>query len=65
MYAGYMRTKRVDHYEVLGVAKDASLKDINTAYKKLALKYHPDKTGDEENYANKFREVCTYIRTTT
>ena len=34
-------------YEVLGVPKDADEKDIKKAYKKMALKHHPDKGGDE------------------
>jgi DnaJ family protein A protein 2 len=34
-------------YEVLGVPKDANEKDIKKAYRKLAVKHHPDKGGDE------------------
>ena len=40
-------------YDVLGIQKDASEGDIRKAYKKLAIKYHPDKGGDEE----KFKEI--------
>jgi DnaJ homolog subfamily A member 2 len=39
-------------YETLGVAKDADENEIRKAYKKLALKNHPDKGGDVEKVAN-------------
>ncbi len=49
-------TAKRDYYEVLNVAKDASKKEIKKAYRKLALKYHPDrnKAPDSEE---KFKEV--------
>jgi molecular chaperone DnaJ len=43
-----------DYYEVLGVSKDASADEIKKAFRKLAVKYHPDKDGGDEA---KFKEV--------
>ena len=45
-----------DYYEVLGVDKNASDAEIKSAYRKLAKKYHPD-VSKEENAAEKFKEI--------
>ncbi len=45
-----------DYYEVLGVKKDASEAEIKSAFRKLAKKYHPD-VSKEENAAEKFKEA--------
>ncbi|KAJ5678450.1 uncharacterized protein N7477_004083 [Penicillium maclennaniae] len=50
-----------NHYTVLGVARNATLQDIRSAYKKLALKLHPDKAGDGKESTAKFRKVAEAV----
>lgn len=52
-----MSEKR-DYYEVLGVAKNADDAEIKKAYRKLALKYHPDKNPDDAGAEEKFKEAA-------
>ena len=48
-----------DFYELLGVERTANQGQIKSAYRRMAMKYHPDKNPGNEEAAEKFKEVST------
>jgi len=46
-----------DYYEILGVSRDASEEDIKKAYRRLALKYHPDRNPGDKEAEERFKEI--------
>lgn len=52
-----------DYYETLGVSKNASADDIKKAYRKLALKYHPDRNPGDKTAEEKFKEISIAYET--
>ena len=52
-----MAENKRDYYEVLGVQKSASADEIKKAYRKAAMKYHPDRNPGDKEAEAKFKEV--------
>ena len=52
-----MAENKRDYYEVLGVSKDAGTDEIKKAYRKMAMKYHPDRNPGDKEAEEKFKEI--------
>jgi len=50
-------SRHIDYYKALGIKKEASEAEIKSAYRKLAMKYHPDKNPGDKNAENRFKEI--------
>ena len=52
-----------DHYETLGVARDATAEEIKKAYRRLARQYHPDTNRDDPNAEERFKQITVAYET--
>ena len=53
-----------DYYDILGLSKSASESEIKSSYRKLAMKYHPDRNPGDKKAEDKFKEIVeayTYL----
>lgn len=57
------KSKRKDYYKILGIDKDAGENEIKKAYRKLAIIHHPDKNPDNEEAAERFKEISEAYET--
>ena len=53
----------MNHYQTLGISPNAGLKEIKTAFKRLAFQYHPDKNDGDKGAEEKFKEINEAYKT--
>ena len=51
-----------DYYDILGVGKSASADEIKKAYRKMAIKFHPDKNPDDKKAEENFKEAAEALK---